>query len=401
MSSYSSFMPLDNEPDDTKGNGHTQHQSYPATAPTGPGYGAVQQPQTHSGRFDSNGTSSGGHLTHDPPHLGYAQYPVACSSNSLGIHGTQVGFVPSLRDGEGRDLYNPPSHGQTTSDQDGANNFPVGSQAQGSRPQDPQWDFNSNEPMPGIHNSLVQAPRFQVREFSRCNDENLLSYLAMRKVSTGFLVEIDQFIRVHPELVNHTSGARFLKELTTLPPLEAYQYFLRGYTRPARYIDGIMLTGEFRLQADFRPKSVSQVRDTELEDFFDGFEYRYDILDQIDRVVSAACVDLAYGRFVNSGLRRLVCYAAWGNPVDAYKWYEYSYQQDYMPHRYLPEHVILGEIPKPDEYSEPKPTMVRGWRSHRFVRFRMAKAKDEGVGESFLLSLEHYPLYFAPRDHLH
>jgi hypothetical protein len=282
-----------------------------------------------------------------------------------------------------RDLYDPPPPGQTTPNQTGANILPVGTRRQASQEEHRGWDFNGNEPMPGIRGRSVHAPRFQVREFSKCNDENLLGYLSMRKVSTGFLVEIDQFIRGHPELAKHASGMRFLEELTNLPPLEAYQYFLRGYTRPARYIDGIILTGDFRLPSDFRPKSVSHVRDKELEDFFDGFKYRYDILDQIDRVVSAACVDLSYGGFVNSGLRRLVCYAAWGNPVDAYKWYEYSYQQDYMPHRYLPEHVVLGEIPKPDDYIEPKPTIMKGWKRHREVRFRMAKAKDEGVGESF------------------
>jgi hypothetical protein len=384
MGSHSSLMPLNNEPSTTDGNGHAQHQSHAAAALTGVGYGAVQQPQMHPGEFDTGRMSSSGSLTQDLPHLGYATYPAVGSSDSLDTFSTQDGFVPSLRGRDGRNLYNPSSPGKITSDQDGSNSFPVGSQRQGSRQQGREWDFNGNEPMPGTHNTLVQAPHFQVREFSRCNDENLLSYLAMRKVSTGFLVEIDQFIRGHPELAKHASGTRFLKELTTLPPLEAYQYFLRGYTRPARYIDGIILAGEFRLQADFRPKSVSQVRDKELEDFFDGFEYRYDILDQIDRVVSVACMDLSHGRSVNSGLRRLVCYAAWGNPVDAYKWYEYSYQQDYMPHRYLPEHVVLGEIPKPNDYSEPEPTIMKGWRRHREVRFRMAKAKDEGVGESFL-----------------
>jgi hypothetical protein len=444
MGSHSSFMPMDNEPDPPYDNGYAQPQFQSTAFQSGLGYGAVQQAQANSGESDSKGMSKSSVLIQDPLHIGYSTIPASGSSDNLDIYGTQDGFVPSLRGGEddtehtgssamgggwwadttpistntgvgngrgacskstvarkidlvrasllaagpsehdpNRDLYDPPPPGQTTSSRTGANRFPVGTRRRAFQEEHRGWDFNSNEPMPGTRDRSVYAPCFQVREFSKCNDESLLGYLSARKVSTGFLVEIDQFIRGYPELAKHACGMRFLEELTNLPPLEAYQYFLRGYTRPARYIDGIMLTGDFRLPLDFRPRSVSHVKDKELEDFFDGFEYRYDILDQIDRVVSAACVDLSHGRFVSSGLRRLVCYAAWGNPVDAYKWYEYSYQQDYMPHRYLPEHVVLGEIPKPDGYIEPEPTIMKGWRRHREVRFRMAKAKDEGIGESF------------------
>ncbi|KAF2791251.1 hypothetical protein K505DRAFT_389450 [Melanomma pulvis-pyrius CBS 109.77] len=228
----------------------------------------------------------------------------------------------------------------------------------------------------------------QIREFSKCNDNSLLSYLAARRVSAGFLIEIDQFIRGHVELMDYPSGKDFLEMLTHLPPLEAYQYFLKGYTRPARYMDGIIVSGDFSLPAGFRPTSLGMIKDKELEDFFDGFDYRYDILDRIDREVSAACVDLIYGRPVSSGLRRLVCYAVWGNPVDAYKWYEYNYQQEYMPHRYLPEHVILGDLPKSKDYTEPEPSVLSGWKRHRDVRSRMARAKDEGVGMSSFLVRE-------------
>lgn len=122
--------------------------------------------------------------------------------------------------------------------------------------------------------------------------------------------------------------------------------------------------------------------DQELIDFFDGFDYRHDIIDRIDQEVYMGIQDLAFGRPVSMALRKLICYAIWGNPVDAYKWYEYSYQQEYMPHRYLPEHVVLGHLPKPTDYTEPQPSCVGGWKRHGDVRYRMARAKDQGVGKS-------------------
>jgi hypothetical protein len=208
-----------------------------------------------------------------------------------------------------------------------------------------------------------------------------LEYLSARRISTGFLFEVDQFLRSHPEIARY--APQFLKTLYTSPPLHAYLHFLKGYTRPARYIDGIITTAEFALPVGFQPACLRDVPDPELDDFFEGFEYRHDILDRIDKEVLIACNDIRVGRGIAPNLRRLVCYAVWGNLVDAYKYYEYSYQQEYMPHRYLPEHVVLGEIPKPRGYTEPTPTSVRGWRRHREVRYRMARAKDQGVGECY------------------
>ncbi|KAF1848927.1 uncharacterized protein K460DRAFT_275545, partial [Cucurbitaria berberidis CBS 394.84] len=219
-----------------------------------------------------------------------------------------------------------------------------------------------------------------VRSFSHCNDAELDAYLAERSISQDFLREIDLFLRGHPEIASCAQGRSTLRQLSTLPPLEAYKYFLRGYTRPARYIDGIIRTEYFQLPMDHRYCPLQKKYDQELVDFFDGFEYRHDIIDQIDQVVSMNIQKLAMGRPVPIALRKLVCYAVWGNPVDAYKWFEYSYQQEYMPHRYLPEHVVLGHVPKPRDYAEPRPSCVGGWKRHGVVRYRMARAKDQGVG---------------------
>jgi hypothetical protein len=47
-------------------------------------------------------------------------------------------------------------------------------------------------------------------------------------------MEIDQFLQGHPEIASCPEGRTLLHQLSTLPPLQAYKYFLKGYTRPAR-----------------------------------------------------------------------------------------------------------------------------------------------------------------------
>ena len=75
---------------------------------------------------------------------------------------------------------------------------------------------------------------FEVRQFAYCNDYDLMAYLAERSISPLFLREIDLFLQGHPEMASYAEGRHTLLQLRTLPPLEAYKYFLKGYTRPAR-----------------------------------------------------------------------------------------------------------------------------------------------------------------------
>jgi hypothetical protein len=74
----------------------------------------------------------------------------------------------------------------------------------------------------------------QPRSFTDSADDELLAYLADRSISRGFLVEIDQFFRSHPEIAHCPEGRETIRQLNSSSPLEAYRYFLRGYTRPAR-----------------------------------------------------------------------------------------------------------------------------------------------------------------------
>jgi hypothetical protein len=149
----------------------------------------------------------------------------------------------------------------------------------------------------------------------------------------------------------------------------------------SRYVDGVVRTDAFTLPVDFTYQSLSTKRDPELTEFFDGFHYRHDIIERIDNEVYMGMQELVNGKMIPLALRKLICYAVWGNPVDAYKWFEYSYQIEYMPHRYLPEHVVLNHVPKPVDYNEPRASVLTGHKKHGDVRARMARANDQGVGE--------------------
>lgn len=149
----------------------------------------------------------------------------------------------------------------------------------------------------------------------------------------------------------------------------------------SRYLDGIIRTDHFRIPESVPYCSLSKKYDPELIEFFDGFDYRYDIMDRIDQEVQKGIQQLNCGVLVPLALRKLICYSLWGNPVDAYKWFEYSYQHDYMPHHYLPEHVVLGYIPKSSS-REPRMTIECDEKKHLPIRSRMTRASDQGVGES-------------------
>ena len=83
---------------------------------------------------------------------------------------------------------------------------------------------------------------------------------------------------------------------------------------------------------------IATIYDRELHDFFNGYHYRTDILMKIDAEVLQLCQALYYGDRVTHSQRKLVVYTLYGNVADAYKWYEYNYQEEWLHHRYLPEH---------------------------------------------------------------
>lgn len=121
------------------------------------------------------------------------------------------------------------------------------------------------------------------------------------------MYEIDLFLKGHPEIATIPQGRKLLHKLSTFSPLEAYKFFLRGFTRPARYIDGIINKEYFRLDRAFHYCPQRKKYDPELDAFFAGYGYRNDILDAIDREVLQGIRDLEYGHDVSVSLRRLIC----------------------------------------------------------------------------------------------
>lgn len=68
-------------------------------------------------------------------------------------------------------------------------------------------------------------------------DRELHEYLENRRVSPFFVHEIDQFLLTYPELAE--LQPEWCHRIATLSPLDAYRFFVKGYTKPARYLSGV------------------------------------------------------------------------------------------------------------------------------------------------------------------
>lgn len=187
--------------------------------------------------------------------------------------------------------------------------------------------------------------RILFKSLDYVRDSELLRYLEHRRLSPSFLREIDSFLYTHPQIADFAPD--FVQQFNGARPLAAYRLFLKGFTKPARYIDGILPTTDDELRARIPPvlPSVVAYVDDELVDFFDGYDYRSDILRKIDDEVFRLVELLRSAQQLTPPQRRLLALGLFGNPSDAFKYYEYNYQNDWLPHRYLPEHVILLEVP--------------------------------------------------------
>jgi hypothetical protein len=73
-----------------------------------------------------------------------------------------------------------------------------------------------------------------------------------------------------------------------------------------RYLDGVIRTDYFQLPRDYQYYPLRYKYDVELSDFFDGFNFRWDIIERIDYEVYQGIVDLHYGRDISISLRKLV-----------------------------------------------------------------------------------------------
>lgn len=129
------------------------------------------------------------------------------------------------------------------------------------------------------------------------------------------MVEIDIILENHPEILPYAPA--FSETFNTSTPLQAYLFFVKGYTRPARYLAGTLPEHNFQIPA-LLPR-LATAYDEELISFFGGYEYRYDILERIDEEVARLYERQCRGEVMTYDQRTLVTYVAFGNPVDAYK----------------------------------------------------------------------------------
>lgn len=156
---------------------------------------------------------------------------------------------------------------------EGAYSFADGGPIPHGDPQSQTYTANVSKPLQPATNDLSQKfkPRFEdgseiklefMPSLARRADQELLDYLQKRKISFHFLNDIDAFLKRHPELLKACPS--WCYQLSALSPLRAYLFFIKGYLRPARYVDGvsidknqmgILLTYISRL---FRPQRMSR-----------------------------------------------------------------------------------------------------------------------------------------------
>jgi hypothetical protein len=98
------------------------------------------------------------------------------------------------------------------------------------------------------NNPQTFRPRFEdgseiklefMPSLARRADQDLLDYLQRRNISFHFLNDIDDFLKRHPGLLKACPS--WCYQLSALPPLQAYLFFIKGYLRPARYVEGVSI----------------------------------------------------------------------------------------------------------------------------------------------------------------
>ncbi|KAF2084261.1 hypothetical protein K490DRAFT_59685 [Saccharata proteae CBS 121410] len=181
------------------------------------------------------------------------------------------------------------------------------------------------------------------------DDPALDDYLRGRKISPDFLKEIDGFRRTYPEIILYDPG--FAHIMNRAAPLDAYKHFVSGFHRPARYLPDILPQGDLSFHPGFTPARVADASDEELDEFLTTNGYDRDILNMIDDEVASLVRKVQKGHLIHLKDRKLLQYALWGNPVDAYKQYEFHHQLRRLRHHYVPDHTVLEAIPKGNDAS--------------------------------------------------
>ncbi|KEQ61288.1 uncharacterized protein M437DRAFT_52022, partial [Aureobasidium melanogenum CBS 110374] len=207
---------------------------------------------------------------------------------------------------------------------------------------------------PAATNDLSQKfkPRFEdgsevhlnfMPSLARRADQELLDYLQKRKISFHFLNDIDDFLKRHPGLLKACPS--WCYQLNALSPLQAYLFFVKGYLRPARYVEGALPAPEDE-QIPARPISLEHhSHDPELYDHITDIGQCLELLGQLDESVWILTKAYHSGRRLNELQFHLLTMATYAQPVDALKYYEYCYLPSVYSNRYARWECLV--IPEP------------------------------------------------------
>ncbi|KAI4848513.1 hypothetical protein E4T44_03887 [Aureobasidium sp. EXF-8845] len=199
------------------------------------------------------------------------------------------------------------------------------------------------QPQQPATNDLSQTfrPRFEdgseiklefMPSLARRADQDLLDYLQKRKISFNFLNDIDNFLKRHPALLKACPS--WCYQLSALSPLDAYLFFVKGYLRPARYVDGVLPAPEDE-QIPVHPISLEHhSHDPELYDHITDIGQCLELLGRLDELVWLLTQAYHSGHSLEEAQVLLLTMATYAQPVDVLKYYEYCYLPSLQSNRY-------------------------------------------------------------------
>lgn len=80
---------------------------------------------------------------------------------------------------------------------------------------------------------MTQVPQHGFKSLTEVVDQPLLDYFKERRLSPRFLTEIDMFLNNHIKIARLAPD--FANNFNAFSPLQSYKFFIKGYTKPARY----------------------------------------------------------------------------------------------------------------------------------------------------------------------
>ncbi|KAI4726271.1 hypothetical protein E4T49_05935 [Aureobasidium sp. EXF-10728] len=215
---------------------------------------------------------------------------------------------------------------------------------------------------------------------ARRADQDLLDYLQKRKVSFHFLNDIDDFLKRHPGLLKACPS--WCHQLNTLPPLEAYLFFVKGYLRPARYVDGALPAPEDE-QIPVHPISLEHhSHDPELYEHITDIGQCLELRGRLDEMVWKLTQAYHSGLRLDHSQVLLLTMATYAQPVDVLKYWEYCYLPSLQSNSHLapPKPVPQGRTaPQSVPMRKPQVVAKAGRKANKARKARKARYRQEPV----------------------